>query len=214
MKSQTLIAVLVLMLTAFALDTNAVQTSRCDEHSQAVRVFYFGNSLTASSMPALHEELGKSAGKKWICDAFLGAGWQSWQHRNELFRTLGWTVNAKTQEALRRRELTVDKPLSKTSAYKASVFLSGQWDAIVIQIFGSRLHYVTDSMWGQKFDGPIDIGDVEAASDIIRIFLRKNPSGRVFIYTVWPPMPAGKVPPDDQLPQWACLLYTSPSPRD
>jgi hypothetical protein len=73
----------------------------------------------------------------------------------------------------------------------------------VIQIFGSRLHHVTDGMWGSKFDGPVDVGDVAAAGDIIRIFLKKNPHGKVFIYTVWPNMPAGKVPPDDQLPSWA-----------
>jgi hypothetical protein len=206
MKMHFNLYVAALGVLTCTLGTNAVQTSRYDEHPQAVRVFYFGNSLTASSMPALHEELGKSAGKKWICDAFLGPGWQSWQHRNELFRALGWAVEAKTQEALKRGELTVDKPISKSAAYKAQAFLNGQWDAIVIQIFGSRLRYVTDNMWGQKFDGPIDIGDVEAASDIIRIFLKKNPNGRVFIYTVWPPMPAGKVPPDDQLPQWAIAM--------
>jgi hypothetical protein len=73
----------------------------------------------------------------------------------------------------------------------------------VIQIFGSRLHQVTDGMWGAKFDGPVDVGDVAAASDIIRIFLKKNPQGKVFIYTVWPNMQSGEVPPDDQLPEWA-----------
>lgn len=54
------------------LGTNSVQKSRYDERPQAIRVFYFGNSLTASSMPGLHGELGKSAGKQWIYDAFLG----------------------------------------------------------------------------------------------------------------------------------------------
>jgi hypothetical protein len=175
MKSLNLVAVLACVGGTLVLGTNSVQKSRYDERPQAIRVFYFGNSLTASSMPGLHGELGKSAGKQWICDAFLGPGWQSWQHRNELFRALGLPINSETQNALRRGELTVDKPISESAAYKAQVFLNGQWDAIIIQIFGSRLHCVTDNMWGQKFDGPIDIGDVEAASDIIRIFLKKTP---------------------------------------
>ena len=173
---------------------------------QRIRVFYFGNSLTASSLPALHNELGKSVGKEWICDSFLGAGWQSWQHRNELFRALGWPVTAATQEALARGTLTPHQNLVRSASIKAQAFLTGQWDAIVIQIFGSRLHFVTASMWEQTFDGPVDIGDVAAASDIIRIFLAKNPHGRVYIYTVWPSMPPGRVPPEDQLPPWAVAM--------
>jgi hypothetical protein len=173
---------------------------------ERVRVFYFGNSLTASSMPALHSELGKTAGKEWTCDAFLGAGWQSWQHRNELFRALGWPVSTATQEALARGELTPHQNLVRSGSIKAKAFLTGQWDAIVIQIFGSRLHFVTETMWQQTFDGPVDIGDVAAASDIIRIFLAKNPEARVYIYTVWPSMPPGRVPSDDQLPPWAVAM--------
>ena len=173
---------------------------------ERVRVFYFGNSLTASSMPALHSELGKTAGKEWTCDAFLGAGWQSWQHRNELFRALGWPVSTATQEALARGELTPHQNLVRSGSIKAQAFLTGQWDAIVIQIFGSRLHFVTETMWQQTFDGPVDIGDVAAASDIIRIFLAKNPEARVYIYTVWPSMPPGRVPSDDQLPPWAVAM--------
>jgi len=184
----------------------AGEPARDNERPQSVRVFYFGNSLTGSSMPALHPELGKSAGKQWICDAFLGAGWQSWQHRNELWRALGRSVDATTQSAFSRGDLTLDESLAASAAFKPKIFLTSEWDAIVIQIFGSRLWFVTDNMWGSTFDGPVDIGDVAAASDIIRIFLAKKPEGRVFIYTVWPSMPAGKVPPDDQLPAWAVAM--------
>lgn len=192
--------VLALMCAAIA---HGAKANHNGKNPQVMRVFYFGNSLTGSSMPALHEELGRSAGKQWVCDAFLGAGWQSWQHRNELWRALGRPVSAATQDASSRGELTLDDSLAKSATFKPKAFLGGQWDAIVIQIFGSRLHHVTDSMWGSTFDGPVDVGDVAAASDIIRIFLQNNPQGKVFIYTVWPNMPSGKVPPDDQLPQWA-----------
>jgi hypothetical protein len=184
----------------------AAEPARYEERPQSARVFYFGNSLTGSSMPALHPELGQSAGKQWICDAFLGAGWQSWQHRNELWRALGRSVDATTQSAFSRGDLTLDESLAASAAFKPKIFLTGEWDAIVIQIFGSRLRFVTDNMWGSTFDGPVDIGDVAAASDIIRIFLARNPQGRVFIYTVWPSMSAGKVPPDDQLPAWAVAM--------
>jgi hypothetical protein len=154
-------------------------------------------------MPGFHEELGKSTGKRWICDVFAGAGWQSWQHRNELWRAMGRAVDAETQSASSRGDLTLDEDLAKSAPFKPKKFFAGEWDAIVIQIFGSRLHRETDGMWGSKFDGPVDVGDVAAASDIIRIFLKKNPQGKVFIYTVWPNMQSGKVPPDDQLPEWA-----------
>ncbi|MGQ9504347.1 MAG: hypothetical protein ACUVQG_11500 [Thermogutta sp.] len=188
---------------AFLTTIAAITDAWPAEQRNTIRVFYFGNSLTGGAMPELHEELGKSVGKTWICDAFLGAGWQSWQHRNELWRAMGRAVDAETQSASSRGDLTIDEHLAKSAAFKPKTFLSGQWDAIVIQIFGSRLHHVTDQMWGTKFDGPVDVGDVAAASDIIRIFLKKNPRGEVFIYTVWPNMLSGKVPPDDQLPQWA-----------
>ncbi|HOA51801.1 MAG TPA: hypothetical protein PKI05_06060 [Thermogutta sp.] len=195
-------AKLIAALTVLA-GLYAVADAQSPGKKDTLRVFYFGNSLTASSMPELHEELGRSAGKVWKCDAFLGAGWQSWQHRNELWRAMGRPLDAATQSASSRGDLTIDESLVKSAPMKPKAFLSGEWDAIVIQIFGSRLHYVTDEMWGMKFNGPIDVGDVAAASDIIRIFLKKNPQGRVYIYTVWPNMPSGKVPPDDQLPDWA-----------
>jgi hypothetical protein len=196
-KAIAVVAVTILITLA------AVGGAGSEQEPDAVRVFYFGNSLTGSSMPALHEELGKSAGKQWVCDVFAGAGWQSWQHRNELWRAMGRPVDAATQNASSHGELTLDENLAQSAAFKPKAFLGGKWDAIVIQIFGSRLHHVTDSMWGSKFDGPVDVGDVAAASDIIRIFLKRNPQGKVFIYTVWPNIPAGKVPPDDRLPSWA-----------
>ena len=190
------------MLAYWATLTAAVE-ARSEEKSNAIRVFYFGNSLTGSAMPAFHEELGKSAGKQWICDVFAGAGWQSWQHRNELWRAMGQAVDAETQSASSRGDLTLDEDLAADAAMKPKRFFAGQWDAIVIQVFGSRLHHVTDRMWGSTFDGAVDVGDVAAAGDIIRIFLKKNPQGKVFIYTVWPNMRSGEVPPDDQLPKWA-----------
>ena len=198
--SNTIVALTLLATSAAAFD------ARSEEKPDTIRVFYFGNSLTGSAMPGFHEELGESAGKQWICDVFAGAGWQSWQHRNELWRAMGRSVDAETQRASSRGDLTLDEDLAASAPFKPKKFFAGQWDAIVIQIFGSKLHNLTDRMWGSKFDGPVDVGDVAAASDIIRIFLKKNPEGKVFIYTVWPNMQSGKLPPDDQLPDWACEM--------
>jgi hypothetical protein len=142
------IKAIAVVAVTILITLTAVGGARSEQKPDAVRVFYFGNSLTGSSMPALHEQLGKSAGKQWTCD------------------------------------VTLDENLAQSAAFKPKAFLGGKWDAIVIQIFGSRLHHVTDSMWGSKFDGPVDVGDVAAASDIIRIFLKRNPQGKVFIYTV------------------------------
>ncbi len=193
---------LTVLITLFSTMAAPVD-AKSEEKPDSIRVFYFGNSLTGSAIPDFHEQLGKGAKKTWICDAFLGAGWQSWQHRNELWRAMGRTVDAETQSASSRGDLTLDDDLAKSAPFKPKKFFGGGWDAIVIQIFGSKLHNVTDSMWGSKFDGPVDVGDVAAASDIIRTFLKKNPQGKVFIYTVWPNMQSGQIPPDDQLPNWA-----------
>jgi hypothetical protein len=48
------------------------------------RVYHFGKSLTGCTMPAWHGDLGKSAGKTWENHAWLGAGWQLWQHREQI----------------------------------------------------------------------------------------------------------------------------------
>ncbi len=172
----------------------------------AMRIFYFGNSLTQSSQPALHPELAKTTDKSWTNRAFLGAGWQSWQHRNELFRAIGRPLDHSVQSLEARGDLTIDLKPGETPAHHLKPYMAEDWDAILIQIFGSRLDFMASEMWGQKFGNPINLGDVVAASDIIHHFVKKNPEGQVFIYTVWPPMKAGTVPPDEELPDWAIKL--------
>lgn len=176
-----------------------------DTSPDTMRVFYFGNSLTGSSQPEMHADLVKPLGKTWKCIDFLGAGWQTWQHRNELFRALGKPLSAE-QSMESKGDLTLDTKPGEKPNFKVRQYLDNEWDAIVIQIFGSALDRKTKEQWGQKFDQAINVGDVVAASDIIRNFLEKNPKGQVFIYTVWPPMDPGKVPPDDQLPEWAVKM--------
>jgi len=58
----------VAILAAIPAAPAAVGGVGSEQKPDAIRVFYFGNSLTGRSMPALHEELGKSAGKQWVCD--------------------------------------------------------------------------------------------------------------------------------------------------
>jgi len=169
----------------------------------AMRTFYFGNSLTQSSRPEMHAELAETAGKDWTTAAFLGAGWQSWQHRNELFRAIGRPLGDSVQSLAARGDLTIDLEPGATPAFHLRPYLSEDWDAILIQIFGSAKDQAVSEKWGQNFDEPINVGDVVAASDLIHHFLKKNPEGEVFIYTVWPPMEPGTVPPDEQLPEWA-----------
>lgn len=188
------------------LTTACLAMAQTEPDLDAVRAFYFGNSLTGSAMPKLHGELGKTAGKAWICDVFAGAGWPSWMHRNELWRAMGRPIDAGTQSASSRGDLTLDEDLAKTAPHKPRKFFAGEWDAIVIQVFYSWLKDVRTEQWGTTFDGPVDLGDIAAISDIIRIFLEKNPNGKVYIYTVWPNMKSGQVPPDDELPEWAIAM--------
>lgn len=168
-------------------------------HGQEIKVlcaFYFGNSLTGNTMPMWHRELGQSVGKEWVAEWWLGAGWQLWQHREEL-------------EAGQRLfdgengEITVPPELIKAASFNARRFYNGKWDVVVLQLFSPYLSYVTDEMWGRKLSYRKDVGDLRAAADIIRLALSLNPNMRVFIYQVWAPMPPGKIPPKEQLPEWA-----------
>lgn len=167
-------------------------------HAQAadsVRAFYFGNSLTGATNPDWHEGLGRSAGKQWQESHWLGAGWQLWQHREEL------AAGKDIFGAGSKGDLTLDENLIKSAGWNAKRFYGQKWDAVVLQLFGQFLTREADNMWGKKLSGKKNVGDLGAAADLMRLHLKLNPQGRVFIYQVWTPMEAGKVP--DQLPDWA-----------
>lgn len=90
-------------------------------HAQAadsVRAFYFGNSLTGATNPNWHEELGRSAGRQWKNWAWLGAGWQLWQHREEL------AAGKDLFGAGSKGDLTLDENLVKAAPYHARKFYS------------------------------------------------------------------------------------------
>ena len=184
MKNKLLAVGAVLLLTA--------PSAFCETTPQSMRAFYFGNSLTGCTNPDWHEDLGKSAGKQWQHWAWLGAGWQLWQHREEL------AAGKDIFGAGSKGDLTLDAELIKSAGYHGKKFYSQKWDAVVLQLFGNYLTRETDVKGSKK-----DRGDLGAASDLMRLFLKLNPQGRVFLYQVWPPMEAGKIPPKDQLPEWA-----------
>jgi hypothetical protein len=169
------------------------------EPAPSVRAFYFGNSLTGCTNPNWHEDLGKSAGRQWQNWAWLGAGWQLWQHREEL------AAGKDLFGAGSKDDLTIDENLIKSAPFHAKKFFEQPWNAVVLQLFGNFLTHETDELWGRKFSSKRDVGDLGAASDLIRLFLKLNPQGRVFLYQVWPPMDSGEVPPPDKLPDWAKL---------
>ncbi|MFN3681659.1 MAG: hypothetical protein ACK4VP_06415 [Nitrospira sp.] len=164
-------------------------------------VYYFGNSLTGCTDPRDHEALAKPAGKEWKTWAFLGAGWQLWQHRYAIEHS---GVELKRDS---RGDLTIDPAsIEHSTNFHVKRFLGvfgDKWDAIVLQPFSMGLTWKCTEMWGVKFDKETDIGDIASASDLITIYLSLNPRGKVFIYQNWPPMEPGKVPPPDQLPNWA-----------
>lgn len=157
-----------------------------------LRVFYFGNSLTANTMSKWHAELGDSARKEWTTYAWLGAGWQLWQHREGL-REDGIDFDPSS-----RGDLTLSDDYIASRSYHAKWFVKQEWDAIVLQIFSPHLSLVTTQMWGKvSFPEPRDCGDIQSAADLIAFFLNINPDGKVFVYQCWPPMDAGE-PHDGQ----------------
>lgn len=152
-----------------------------------LHVFYFGNSLTANTMPQWHAELGKSAGKEWTAQSWLGAGWQLWVHREGL-RQNGTEFDPSSQG-----DLTLDDVYIASRSYNTKQFLKGKWDAIVLQSFSPYLSLMATQMWGKvNFDEPRDCGDIQSAADIMAFYLKMNPEGRVYIYQCWPPMRSGK----------------------
>lgn len=165
--------------------------------ADAQRAFYFGNSLTGCTNPDWHKNLGQSVGKEWHEGHWLGAGWQLCQHREEL------AAGKDIFDAGTKGDLTLDEGLIKSASWNAKKFYGQKWDAVVLQLFGQYLTRETDTMFGKKLSGKKDVGDLGAAADLVRLFLKLNPQGRVFLYQVWPPMESGQVPPKDQLPDWA-----------
>ncbi|MGF1453634.1 MAG: hypothetical protein ACFB21_16365 [Opitutales bacterium] len=157
-----------------------------------MRVFYFGNSLTMASQPRWHDNLAASVGKTWEVGWFTGAGWQPWQHRNELYRLMGREVGVPPESSASEGDLTLDPRDQSRSAEAVRTFLGNDWDAIVIQQFGPWVNRVTDQLWQRKFERPIDIGDAGAAADIIRVYLEQNPDGIVYLYSVWPAIDSGE----------------------
>ena len=148
-------------------------------------------------MPAWHVDLGKSVGKAWENHAWLGAGWQLWQHREQI------GAGRDLFSAESTGDLTLDSALIQSAGQHVKAFHSEEWDAIVLQLFAPYLTEVTDSKWGRQLSEEKDTGDLGAATDLIRLQLARNTDSAIFIYQVWPPMDAGRIPPSDQLPAWA-----------
>ncbi len=135
---------------------------RADE---TLRVYHFGNSLTGGSMPAWHAELGRSAGRTWKNHAWLGAGWQLWQHREEI------GAGRELFDAGSRGDLTLDEDLIQSAGQHVRAFHGEDWDAIVLQVFAPSLSEITAEKWGRQLGAEKDVGDLGASTDLIRVQL-------------------------------------------
>lgn len=158
--------------------------------------YYCGNSLTASTYPAGHPALGASAGKTWENSTMIGAGWQLWQHRYQLFVSgdLGSVANG---------DYTLDPGLVGDSNAQNDAFVTRPWEALVLQQFGGVMwDEVVTEKWQYTFPEPTNVGDPQSATDLINLYLSLNPAGRIFIYTPWHGMGKGIVPPYDEWPAW------------
>lgn len=156
------------------------------EPPAALRVFFFGNSLTGNTMPAWHPALGASAGVQWESHAWLGAGWQLWQHREELLA--GEAVFA----AGSKGDLTLETAQVRPARVHLEAWNRGGWDAVVLQVFATAVTRETDTMYGRKLGATRDTGDLGAAADLLERQLRRAPATRFFVYQVWPPMDPGE----------------------
>jgi len=166
-------------------------------------VYYFGNSLTGASWPAMHPDLGASAGKSWNAFAKLGAGWQIWQHRFDVYG--GGTIDAGGNG-----DFTLDPTLAGDAGDQVRRFYNLPWDAMLLQPFGEvPWSDVVTERWNYTFPHPTDIGDPRSADDMIAAYLNFHPAGSVFIYPTWHGLPNGIVPPMEDWPEWT-ETYSKP----
>lgn len=160
---------LLALAGAFLLLASAAPARAAERDS--VRVLYFGNSLTGNTMPSLQADMGKTAGKTWVCDMSGGAGWQAWMH---------W-IN----------RVYLPEKAGKPSEVR-QLLENGKFDAIVIQVFGkTKLVELVDEKFGKvKLGETLDTGDINSSAELIKIYLAKNPNGLVYLYGDWPSIPA------------------------
>ncbi|MGQ9771166.1 MAG: hypothetical protein ACUVQG_11480 [Thermogutta sp.] len=151
---------------AAALLCLAVVEAPADE----LKVVYFGNSFLENSVPWFHPTLFATAGKQVKVQTALGPGWQIWMH----------------VDAMRRNP----------DGHPRKLLVSGEWNAVVIQHFGTHpglKDNVRKSVFlNQEFDEPRDVSDLASASEIIDLllaFAKKPEQVRVFIYNSWPGIP-------------------------
>lgn len=156
------------------------------------KVIYLGNSLTALTHPAWQEELGRAAGVTWKPFAFLGAGWPSWMHLYEVERALGLRAGQPSLPTGSAGPLTLQATDVTPPHVGATQFIAGNWDGLVLQIFGSTLQGTTRSARGVDLTEPVQTGDIHALTHLIRHYLERNPHGRIYLYSVWPSMIAGE----------------------
>jgi hypothetical protein len=153
------------------------------EEAKSVDMYYFGNSFTGSTAPMLHEKLAASAGRTWTNVANMGPGWPIWFHLYNLRQGTKGDMNLVNGEWTLNPEFKPKNP-------RAGSFYKKKWDAIMLQPFGWKLETepLTEAWEGKaKFDKPTDIGDVQSAVDIMKIYLDTvNADGAVYIFQSWP----------------------------
>jgi hypothetical protein len=180
-QTRNVAAALALAATLTTAHAAEIAKVPVEGHSPGrVAVYYFGNSLTGSTLPELHAGLGKSKGKEWVWDLMAVAGGQLWQYRDQ------FELDAKLGPV---GDYTLDPELAKKAPWAAQKFLSGEWDAVVLQPFCAKLKLVQNEMWGKKYDTDRDFGDLAASKYLIDLALKKNPACRVYIYQDWPSLP-------------------------
>ena len=195
MKRLVLATTILALLCPFALAADEAGGER-----DSLRVFYLASGLTGCSQPEWHDELGASAGKEWVCNYLLARS-QLWSHCEEL------AVDQATVSAGPEGQPTVDPQSIESATFgaKNEFYKPGPWEALVLEASGTPLEQTVTELWGGrvKFDEPTDIGATASAVKIMELQRKLNPESRFYIHATWPRMPAGEVPPEDELSEWA-----------
>jgi hypothetical protein len=195
MKRLVLATTILALLCPFALAADEAAGER-----DSLRVFYLASSLTGCSQPEWHGELGASAGKEWVCNYLLARS-QLWSHCEEL------AVDQATVSAGQEGQPTVDPQSIESATFgaKNEFYKPWPWEALLLEASGTPLEQTVTELWGGrvKFDEPTDIGATASAVKIMGLQRKLNPESRFYTHATWPRMPAGEVPPEDQLPEWA-----------
>ncbi len=163
-----------------------VASSAFSEDGRKLRTHYFGNSLTAGTVPKFHEHLGKSKGDTWHCVNFGIAGGRLHQYTQLLFPKYPDMAYPEPNNHPRKNALATRKRIENET-----------FDKIVIQ--PHQFHLVQFAKWMKR-----EAGDIEDGGRLVKWIRKHQPQAQLYIYQTWT---SPQYKDSQENPIWATFDY-------